>query len=149
VPAGNRLASSFDAAGVQIYECSATNTGFAWIFQAPEATLFNPGGQVAGTHFAGPTWSANDGSTVVGTRVAAVTVDATAIPWLLLSAASHSGDGRLADVSFIQRLDTVGGLAPATGCDAGHVGAVARVDYQAKYFFYRPSGGPSGGSDCK
>jgi hypothetical protein len=149
VPAGNRLAFSFDAIGVQIYTCTATATGAAWVFSAPEATLYNDGGQVAGTHYAGPTWRADDGTTVVGAKVAGVTVDASSIPWLLLRAVSHTGDdGRMTDVSYIQRLDTSGGLAPATGCDADHVGSVARVDYTATYFFYRPSTDDNEPSSC-
>jgi hypothetical protein len=140
VPAGNRLAFSFDAIGVQIYACQQTTSGPAWVFQAPEATLYDRCGHVAGKHFAGPTWQANDGSTVVGAKLAAFTVDPTAIPWLLLQAASHTGDGRMSEVSDVQRLDTVGGIAPATGCDVDHVGDTARVDYTATYFFYEPNG---------
>src|SRR5258705_923879 len=136
VPEGNKLAFHLDALGVQIYGCQLTATGPAWVFQAPEARLLNRGGHVVGTHYVGPTWESKDGSKVVGAKVAGVVVDATAIPWLLLSPASHEGNGRMDDITFIQRLDTAGGLAPTTGCDADHVGAVARVDYAATYFFY-------------
>jgi Protein of unknown function (DUF3455) len=136
VPAGNELDFFYDAVGVQIYGCQATTTGFAWVFQAPEATLFGRHGHVAGKHFAGPTWEANDVSLVVGAKVAAFTVDATSIPWLLLQAKSHSGDGRMSEVTYIQRLETTGGIAPTTGCDASHLGEVARVGYTATYFFY-------------
>jgi hypothetical protein len=141
VPAGNKLAFSLDGVGVQIYACQATATGTAWVFQAPQATLFDSCGRVAGTHFVGPTWQANDGSSVVGAKIAAFTVDATAIPWLLLQATTHTGDGRMSDVSYVQRLQTTGGIAPTTGCDADHVGDVAQVDYTAKYFFYESTDG--------
>jgi hypothetical protein len=148
-PEGNRLAFDFDAIGVQIYTCTQTAPAtFAWVFKAPAATLFNPGGQVAGTHFAGPSWQANDGSTVVGARVAGFTVDASAIPWLLLKAASNTGDGRMAKVTYIQRLDTAGGIAPSTGCDAEHAGAVSNVDYTATYFFYEEQHGNPNGPRC-
>jgi hypothetical protein len=136
VPAGNKLRFFYDAVGVQIYGCSATATGFGWVFKFPEATLFDKHGLVAGTHYVGPTWESTDGSKVVGAKVAGFTADPTAIPELLLQAVSHTGDGRMSDVTYIQRLDTVGGLAPTSGCDAGHVGAEARVDYTATYFFY-------------
>jgi hypothetical protein len=149
VPDGNSLAFDFPASGVQIYACQQTAPdAFAWVFLAPEATLFNPGGQVAGIHFGGPSWQADDGSTVVGARVAAFTVDATAIPWLLLRAASHDGDGRMTKVSYIQRLDTAGGIAPTGGCDATSVGAVANVPYTATYYFYEPSEGNANGPSC-
>ena len=107
------------------------------VFQAPEATLYGRNGRVEGKHYAGPTWESKDGSTVTASKVAAFTADPTAIPELLLKAVAHGGeDGRMSDVTFIQRLDTVGGLAPATGCDATQVGAVARIDYTATYYFY-------------
>jgi hypothetical protein len=141
VPAGNKVAFALDGVGVQIYTCQATATGTAWTFTAPEATLFEGCGKVAGKHFAGPTWQANDGSTVVGAKIAAFTVDPSSIPWLLLQAASHTGDGRMSDVTYVQRLETTGGIAPTTGCDAEHVGDVARIDYTAKYFFYESTNG--------
>lgn len=139
VPDGNMLAFSFDAVGVQIYTCSATSSGYAWAFTAPDATLYDSQGHVAGHHYAGPTWEYRDGSKVVAKKVSAFTADPTAIPELLLIAVSHEGDGRMSDVTFIQRLDTVGGLAPTSGCDSTNVGATARVDYTATYYFYRAS----------
>jgi hypothetical protein len=136
-PAGNELAFELQAVGVQVYACSATSGAPAWTFQAPEATLAGPDGQAAGKHFSGPTWEGTDGSRVVGAKVAAAIPDPSAIPWLLLGASSHVGGGRMADVTFVQRVATSGGNAPAGGCDASHVGKVARVPYRAAYCFYR------------
>lgn len=137
VPDGNRVAFTLDASGVQIYACQATASGYGWVFQAPEATLYGLFGRAVGKHYAGPTWEAKDGSKVVGTKLAAVTPDASAIPWLLLQATGHDGNGKMTDVTFIQRLNTVGGLAPnASTCAAGNVGEVARIDYTATYYFY-------------
>jgi len=136
-PAGNALAFEIQAEGVQIYGCAASAGAFAWAFQAPEAKLLGPGNRPAGAHYAGPTWEATDGSKVVGAKVEGATPDPAAIPWLLLRAASHDGNGRMEDVTFVQRLRTSGGNAPASGCDAAHAGAVARVPYRAAYCFYR------------
>jgi hypothetical protein len=130
VPPDNELAFSLHATGVQIYNCSPLGK---WTFTAPDATLFD-GNEVAGIHYAGPTWESVDGSKVVGSKLAAATVDATAIPWLLLSAVSHAGPGVMAEVTFIQRLQTSGGLAPSGACTSG---AVARVPYSATYYFYQ------------
>lgn len=142
VPAGNELASHATGVGVQIYvwTVNPTNAALAsWVFKAPHAVLFasceHERGEVTGIHYAGPTWQDNDGSKVVGARMAAVTVDSTAIPWLLLRAASTSGDGTFTDTTFIQRLNTLGGLAPTTpGTVAGEE---ALVPYIADYYFYR------------
>lgn len=137
VPAGNDLAFALEAEGVQVYACAAGAASFGWAFQAPEARLSEASGPAAGTHFAGPTWESTDGSRVVGAKLEAATPDAASIPWLLLRAASHAGSGRMAEVTFVQRIRTSGGSPPHQGCDADHAGAVARVPYRAVYCFYR------------
>jgi len=135
------LAFSMPAQGVQRYACVQSTTGFAWVFVAPAADLFDPGIPFfAVHHFAGPTWLASDSSSVLAAKAAAATVDTTAIPWLLLNVTSHGGGkGRMTNINQIQRLETTGGLAPATGCDADHVGMQSDVLYTARYFFYRTS----------
>jgi hypothetical protein len=140
VPDGNKLFLVGHATGVQIYSCTSTSTGFAWQLVAPKATLYDDHGKVIATHFGGPTWQATDGSSVVGKRDRQVTVDPSAIAWLRLSASSVSAgaDGaRLAGTTWIQRIDTTGGLAPATGCDALSAGSVREVQYTADYTFWK------------
>ena len=46
-----------------------------------------------GTHYAGPIWESNSGSTVVGTVRERCTTDSNAIPGLLLQAVSTDGPG--------------------------------------------------------
>ena len=96
------------------------------------------------THFGGPTWQASDGSKVVGSRVDGVTVDRTAIPWLLLSAASTTAgpDGdRLTSTTFIQRINTIGGVEPpAAECNASTTGTTEEVAYTADYYFWKATG---------
>jgi hypothetical protein len=136
VPDGNAMVLKASATGWQIYACAADG---AWKLKAPDAVLRDDAGKSIGKHFAGPTWEASDGSRVVGElKAKADAPDANAIPWLLLAAKSHAGEGALAKVSFIQRLATTGGKATASGCDAAHVGAEQRVAYTATYYFYAP-----------
>lgn len=137
VPEGQRLELFADAEGVQIYTCKADSNGtLGWVFKEPRADLFNGRGKVIIHHYGGPTWEAHDGSKVVGTKLAAFTADASAIPWLLLQATSHEGSGRMQNVSYIQRLDTAGGLAPTTACTVAD--ETAEVPYTATYYFYVP-----------
>ena len=107
-PAGNKVFLVGHAVGVQIYSCNVTASGFAWGFVAPRADLYGDNGKLVATHFGGPTWQARDGSFVVAQRAAdPVTVDSTAIPWLLLSPVSKGAgpDGdRLAHTTYIQRI---------------------------------------------
>jgi len=111
VPEGNELAFILDATGVQIYTCQEANGAPAWVFQAPEAELFR-GGRLVGSHYGGPTWEYRDGSTTLGTKLAAFTADPTSVPWLLLQATPGEKRGVMSRVTYIQRLDTVGGIAP-------------------------------------
>jgi len=144
VPQGEVLSFAALGVGYQIYDCKDTGVGFAWVFRAPTATLYEGDGDqdddIIGIHYVGPTW-ANDHGTVVGSAVAKVAApDPANIPWLRLTAVSHTGTGRFSKVTTVQRLNTVGGIAPASGCDGTTVGAEADVPYTANYFFYRLPG---------
>src|SRR4051812_26242882 len=149
-PAGTTLTVRLHADGNQIYTCTATaspsdaatdaaGTTYAWTFKAPQATLTDETCSQLAVHFAGPTWTNTmdgDMSSVIGMAIASSpSPTAGAIPWLLLRATSHQGTGRMfSDVTYIQRLDTAGGLAPTTGCDAAAVGTDKPVPYTASYY---------------
>src|SRR5215213_10434542 len=112
VDAGNEVAFHAYALGVQVYRWSGT----AWVFVEPVANLFadrNYHGQV-GTHYAGPTWESNSGSKVVARRLEGCSPDASAIAWLKLEKVSTEGPGIFDGVTFVQRVNTTGGLAPTT-----------------------------------
>lgn len=143
VPDGQTVLLKALGKGVQIYDCMATAADpgkFDWSLKAPEADLTNEDGKRIAKHYAGPTWEANDGSKVVG-ELPPKKADAPrpgAVPWLLLKAKTHEGTGTFAKVTYIQRVDTGGGVPPAAGCDQAHVTTEARVDYRANYYFYVP-----------
>ncbi|HEX4403827.1 MAG TPA: DUF3455 domain-containing protein [Polyangia bacterium] len=141
VPEGAKLAHRFHAKGAQVYACAAPAPGgtatFAWTLKRPDATLFDAAGAKVGTHGAGPTWTAIDGSAVVGQKVAQVDAPVpAAVPWLLLRATSTTGHGLFSAVTFVQRIDTTNGNAPVKGCAAKTVGTETRVDYSADYLFF-------------
>ena len=130
-------APAFDLTGkgVQIYTCTRKPTEFAWVLKAPDAALTDANGAVVGHHLAGPSWQGKDGSFVTGDIEYAASGAPGAVKWLVLRAKTHGGTGLFSDVQAILRTDTVGGAAPASGCDARHVGAEARVKYSARYSF--------------
>ena len=132
VEEGNKVHFHGFAIGVQIY----TWNGATWGAAVPEATLYDTDGNVVAYHFAGPTWQSSSGSFVVGALPPKrVIVDTNSIPWLLLGVANAQGPGIFADITFIHRVNTVGGNAPSE--PGAVVGQVARVPYTADYFFYR------------
>jgi len=131
VEEGNKVHFHGFGVGVQIYTWNGTDWGKA----VPRATLFDDEGNVVASHFAGPRWMSNSGSTVLGTVVFAATVNPNAIPWVKLSATFEGGAGIFANTKFIQRVNTVGGKEPSENGD--FVGQVFESPYTADYFFYR------------
>jgi hypothetical protein len=137
--ANEQLLLQVHARGDQIYACKSDAAQFTWTLKAPDAQLFDKDGKPFGKHFSGPSWEANDGSRVTGKAVAnAPSPNADSIPWLLINILSHGGKGVLSGVTTIQRVNTKGGKAPASGCDASHAGQEVRVSYSADYLFYAP-----------
>ncbi|HKP67813.1 MAG TPA: DUF3455 domain-containing protein [Pyrinomonadaceae bacterium] len=135
VPAGNRVAYKVYATGVQVYRWNGT----AWALYGPEANLFasaNYRGHV-GTHYVGPTWESNSGSFVVSSGSTAIpcTPDPTAIAWLRLTAVTTSGPGIFDGVTFIQRVNTVGGLRPTAPGTV--IGQEVKSPYATEYYFYK------------
>ena len=161
VPAGFSAFLEGHAIGTQNFICLATKKEMAWRFTGPQATLFltlrNGQMQQVTTHFLSanpgenglgrPTWQHSEDTSSVWGRVKASSTDPAyvapgAIPWLLLEVAGAqlgpTGGDFMTGSVFIHRLNTTGGLAPATGCsEAADIGAVRFVPYTADYFFYR------------
>jgi hypothetical protein len=157
VPAGNKAYLEGHAIGTQNYICLPAGAGFAWTLFGPQATLFSDDdGQVI-THFLSPnpdeggtpraTWQHSKDTSSVWAFAIAISSDSAfvapgAIPWLKLQVVGAedgpTGGDRLSETTFIQRLNTSGGVAPSTGCSvAADVGKKAFVPYTADYFFYR------------
>ncbi|HMK71706.1 MAG TPA: DUF3455 domain-containing protein [Myxococcaceae bacterium] len=143
-PAGVEPVLRLYAWGTQNYKCTAGSDGAAqWKLVAPDAELHTSAersSSLAGTHGAGPSWTLSDGSGVVGDGAQAKRApspEAGSIPWLLVPCKDNGRSGSLQGVTFVQRLDTHGGAAPATGCDPASVGAETKVAYSATYVFLR------------
>ncbi len=165
---GNEVFLVGHGVGTQNYVCAPSTTsvtGFAFSLFTPEATLFDDAGVQLITHFFSPnddphvlppehgtirvTWEDSRDTSRVWAFLLQQSTDAKfvrkdAVAWLLLKesgvAVGPTGGDRLTKVTFIQRLNTVGGLAPASGCSSfGDLGRRAFVPYSADYFFYRES----------
>ena len=141
VPDDHKLVLMVLAKGAQIYECAADASGaMAWKLHAPRADLFDEAGNQIGIHFGGvdknlppgPYWEAKDGSRVHAGKPANAPHEGS-IPLLRLEASDTSGTGVFSKVSFVHRLDTTGGVAPAGPCTAGKT---TEVPYTARYYFY-------------
>jgi len=160
VAAGSKAFLVGHATGTQNYVCLPSGTGFAWTLFTPEATLFSDHFKQLTTHFFGVNPNPADNGAIraawqhsrdTSTVWAKLALDGSstdpnfvrpgAIAWLLLDVVGTqegpSGGDTLTVTTQIQRLNTSGGVAPATGCaQSTDVGKKAFVPYTADYFFY-------------
>jgi hypothetical protein len=157
VEEGNTPYLQTRAYGTQNYVCLPSATGVAWKLFGPQATLYPPSAPIQiATHFLSPnpeeqgtpraTWQhSHDGSAVWARAIQPSSdpnyVAAGAIPWLLLEVVGRAdgpiGGAQLTRTTFIHRVNTAGGVAPATGCSgASQLGAIALVPYSTDYIFY-------------
>jgi hypothetical protein len=135
-PAGEEVLLQAHAVGSQIYECPVAGDGKpGWKLKAPDAERRDQHGELLGWHYAGPTWKHKDGSEVTGKAAArADAPEVGPIPWLLVTATGHSGQGVFSGVTSIQRVHSKGVVAPcAAGCTQG---AEVKGSYEADYCFY-------------
>jgi hypothetical protein len=135
---GEALVATAQAVGAQVYECKFdTAANLIWHFREPIATL-SIAGSTVGRHYAGPVWELTDGS-AVSARVSGDAPGASSrdIRLLKLAVVAQRGEGQLASVTTIQRINTKGGVAEGA-CDSD--GALLSVPYTADYAFYRKRG---------
>jgi Protein of unknown function (DUF3455) len=162
VPAGNVPYLVGHAAGTQNYACVPTDAGIVWQLYTPQATLFSDADAQVTTHFFSPnplapaeflpTWQHSMDTSAVWVKAAAAPytgsdfVEPGAVAWLLLKAvttvAGPTGGDTLTATTYIHRVNTSGGIAPATGCSRPKdIGKKAFVPYTADYFFYKDATG--------
>jgi hypothetical protein len=141
VPAGHQVAMETTGAGEIAYECrvKASAAGeYEWFFVGPDARLMDRSGKQVGKYYGPPaTWENLDGSKVTATQVAVAPAAAGSIPLQLVKANPAMGMGAMNGVTYIQRVATQGGAAPASACGAANTGIRQVVKYQADYIFYK------------
>ncbi len=141
VPAGHKVALETVGKGEITYECRAKKdmpSDYEWVFVGPDAKLMDRKGGVVGRYFGPPaTWESSDGSKVTATQVAVVPAGSSNIPLQLVKANPATGKGAMQGVSYIQRVATQGGVAPAMPCAAANAGQKQVAKYQADYIFWR------------
>lgn len=141
VPAGHVVAMETLAAGDITYQCRVKKDmagQFEWVFVGPDAGLKDRSGQGVGKYYGPPaTWESGDGSRVTGAQLAVAPAGAGSIPLQLVKANPATGMGAMQGVSYIQRVNTQGGVAPASVCVAATLDQKHIVKYTADYIFWR------------
>ncbi len=141
VPAGHAVALETVGAGDITYECRAKKDmagQFEWVFVGPDAALNDRSGKRLGRYYGPPaTWESADGSKLTGAQLAVAPATPGSIPLQLVKANPAIGAGAMQGVTYIQRVATQGGVAPASPCEAATLGQKQIVKYQADYIFWR------------
>jgi hypothetical protein len=121
------------------YECrDRAGGGHEWVFVGPDAVLAARAGRRVGRYYGPPaTWESSDGSKLTATQVAVAPARPGDIPLQLVRANPAQGAGTMQGVTYVQRVATRGGTAPAAACDAANRGRREIVRYQADYVFWR------------
>jgi Protein of unknown function (DUF3455) len=145
------------ARGTQNYVCLPNGSSFSWMLFGPQATLFDDDGYQQITHFLSgnpvengtprATWQHSGDTSAAWAAMTKSSTDPNfvepgAVPWFLLQVVGAQygvpSGHKLTETTYIQRVNTVGGIAPAEGCSvATDVAKKALVPYLADYVFYR------------
>jgi hypothetical protein len=124
------------ARGVQVFRCEKRESGFVWVFRQPDAELFDPSGRAVGRHGSSFSFENIDGSRLVSTIAAYDDAPNPAdLRWLLLTTRSY-GKGAFDAVTYVQRINTRGGMPPES-CQSTQANQLLRVDFSAEFVFYR------------
>ncbi|OOG39086.1 DUF3455 domain-containing protein [Polaromonas sp. A23] len=141
VPAGNKVAMETVGMGDITYQCNAKKDmagQFEWVFVGPDAKLMDRGGKQVGKYYGPPaTWEAMDGSKLTAVQLAVAPNMPGSIPLQLVKGNPAMGSGAMQGVTYIQRVNTQGGVAPAAPCTVANLSAKQVVKYQADYIFYK------------
>ena len=140
VPTGNKVAMESVGVGEITYECREKQGAagqFEWVFVGPDAVLNDRAGKATRQYYGPPaTWESKDSSKLTGAQVAVAPAGNGNIPLQLVKANPAVGQGAMSTVTYIQRVATQGGAAPATACAGDTKGRKEVVKYQAEYIFW-------------
>jgi hypothetical protein len=139
-PAGHQSVMTLKGVGTITYECrnkAGAEGAQEWVFVAPDAVLQDTNGRTVGKYYGGPTWEHSQGSKVTGKQVAVAPAGAGSIPFQLVQTAPAMGSGPFNGVTYIQRVNTMGGVAPSIPCTAATIGTRQTVGYSADYVFFK------------
>lgn len=145
VPAGNKMVLETLHTGEIKYQCrikAGTDNQAAWLFIGPDARILKRDGNNSnkdiGRYYGPPaTWEGTDGAKVVGMQVSVAPNGAANIPLQLVKITTSTGAGELAGTTFVQRLNTKGGVAPSGPCTVASLNNTVFVPYQSDYIFWK------------
>ena len=143
VPAGHQAVLAARGNGQRRYECQAVKRSpyeYAWLLKSPGVELTDSYGNNI-IYEPGPpaNWLHRDGSRAAAQEFVDVPNGAYNLTLQRVKAQPSPVPGALQNISYVQRLRTVGGLVAIKPCSAAQLGMRLFVPYEADYVFWRPA----------
>lgn len=141
VPPGYQVAIEASSTGQLMYECQAVKRApyeYEWLLRGAGLTLTDTyGNRITHKPGARATWVHQDGSRVMSREFIEVPNGAASLTLQRYKAEPSETPGMLHNISYVQRLRTVGGWVAAIPCSAPQLGMRRTVPYEADYIFWR------------
>lgn len=136
-PDTTQEAFRLEASGEQVFRCRIDAHGWFWKFEAPNAYLFDPEtNQAVAKHGYNFTFVHNDGSKLKTKIISTEPRQGNNLPEALFAVNDSTYFGKFAQVKYVQRLNTKGGV-PAIKCSKEKNGQLARVPFSAEFVFFK------------
>lgn len=144
VPEGHQAVLEATSNGRLLYECQAVKRApyeYEWLMRNVSVDLTDTyGGTVMHKPGARASWVHRDGSSVMAREFSEVANGSSNLPLQRYAAQSSGVPGALHNITYVQRLRTVGGWISSTPCTSAQLGMRMTVPYEADYIFWRVKG---------
>lgn len=144
VPDGYQPVLEATSNGRLVYECQAVKRApyeYEWLMRNASVDLTDTyGATIMHKPGARASWVHRDGSSVTAREFSEVSNGSNNLPLQRYIAQSSGVPGVLHNVTYVQRLRTVGGWISSTPCSSAQLGMRMTVPYEADYIFWRAKG---------
>ncbi|MDO9359888.1 MAG: DUF3455 domain-containing protein [Polaromonas sp.] len=140
VPAGHQAVLEARASGELQYECQAIKRApfeYAWLPRDRSIELRDGSNSAIVLSRSGRSWVHRDGSQLAVREFVEVDNGPHSLPFQRARVEPSTLSGALHNISYIQRINTVGGLPSVRNCSSAELGMRVQVPYEAEYVFWR------------
>lgn len=142
VPTGHQAVLEAKGSGELHYECQAIRRApfqYAWLPSDRSIELKDSANSSIVLSRNARSWVHRDGSALAVREFVEVPNGVHSLPLQLVQVEPSDLNGVLHNISYIQRIRTVGGVPSLRNCGAAELGMRVSVPYEADYVFWRPT----------
>lgn len=142
VPDGHQAVLEARGSGELQYECQAVKLSpyeYAWLPRDRTIEIRDSANSSIVLSRSARSWVHRDGSALAVREFVEIPNGAFSLPLQRARVEPSDAAGALHNISYIQRIRTVGGLPSVRNCSAAELGMRVSVPYEAEYVFWRPA----------